>query len=611
MFFILLAVSPFQIDEVEVKGVQVQSRTDSCQVAARISHSEIAHLPITNVADILAYLSGVDIRSRGASNAQTDISMRGGTFDQVVVLLNGVPIQDTQTGHYTLNIPISSELIDRIEVLQGTGIGMTGALTGAINIVTRKAQDDMYTMALSAGTNGDVNPVFTGSWVRKDVYLNTSVEYGRSEGYYAPDANDKEQSALQNTGYQLANVYFQARWHGLHVQTGAQYKDAGLGTGYGYASTDQFDATRTMFASAQYEHFLHNWRINSTVAYRGQHDRYEWHRGMPTNRHWTHNTQAAFDAQYNWSIGGCFTRFGAAFQDEYIRSTNMGEHNRWQATLHAEQQFRWRVLTASMSIAGHYNSWCKWYGSGVAHIDCKFDHGRGVVYLDASHSLRMPTWTDMYYHAGVQRGSTDLKAERAWQICLGSQYNRRWKNAGQIHIAADIYYRWGQDIIDWNYNKADNLFYATNQNKVNTFGLDFTATYRLNNWLRGITLRYAYTHLSPDITQTQSMYLNHLRHKVVVNIDHGIYIWSKGCLGANWSLRWHSRAGTYVDIYGVPGNTYKPVLLADGSIYLDLPHVHIAAECTNMADRHYYDFGGILMPGAHGNLRITAFLNRK
>lgn len=611
MFSILLAISPFQIDEVEVTGVQIHSRTDSCQVAACVTHSEIAHLPITNVADILAYLSGVDIRSRGASNSQTDISMRGGTFDQVIVLLNGIPLQDTQTGHYTLNIPISSELIERIEVLQGTGANMTGALTGAINIITRKAQEDTYTMTLSAGTNGDIHPAFSGSWARKDVFINTSVEYGRSEGYYAPNANDKEHSALQNTDYQLANLYFQTRWRGLDVQAGAQYKDAGLGTGYGYASTDQFDATRTMFVSSQYEHFFDNWKIDATLAYRGQHDRYEWYRGTITNRHWTHNTQAAFDAQYLWPFAGGVTRFGVAFRDEYISSTNMGKHNRWQATLHAEQQFRWRFLSASLSLAGHYNSWCKWYGSGIAHIDCKFDHGRGVVYLDASHSLRMPTWTDMYYHAGVQRGNTNLKAERAWQICLGGQYNRRWKDAGQLHLAADIYYRWGQDIIDWNYNETDSLIYATNHNKINTFGIDITAHYRLNSWLRGIALRYAYTSLSPDITRTQSMYLNYLQHKVVLTIDHGIYVWSKGCLGANWSLRWQSRAGTYVDIYGVPGNAYKPVLLLDGSIYVDLPHVRIAAECTNMTNRHYYDFGGILMPGAHGIIRITAFLNEK
>ena len=166
LFLILLAVSPFQLDEVEVvgsmEGVQEYRRTDSCQVIERITQNEIAHLPITNVADVLSYLPNIDIRSRGASSIQTDVSMRGGTFDQVVVLLNGVPLQDAQTGHYAMNIPISTAIIDRIEVLQG--IDITGALTDAINIVTKNSFKDAYTLQMGVGTNSSVAPSFSGSW---------------------------------------------------------------------------------------------------------------------------------------------------------------------------------------------------------------------------------------------------------------------------------------------------------------------------------------------------------------------------------------------------------------------------------------------------------------
>ena len=606
----LCAVSEdFKLDEIEVTASRVQTPTELFRVVAQIPHEQIASLPVTNIADILAYLPNLDVRSRGTSQAQSDVSLRGGTADQVLILLNGIPLMDAQTGHYAMNIPVPPALIERIEILQNASTNTSGALTGAINIVTKGEMQETIgerdlKLQLSAGTNGDVNPSFISSWRCNKARFNAAVEYARCNGYYASDPNAKESEALQNTDYQLANIYFQTRWQELDVQAGAQFKNAGLGTGYGYASIDQFDATRTAFTSTRYVHaFSEAWTLTAQVAYRTQFDRYEWHRGTPTNRHWTHNAHASLEANYHSSIGR--TTLGAAFQNEYIHSTNMGEHNRWQASLHAGQHFYWQGLTASLGVAGHYNSWHGWYGSGDAHIGYSF-LTTGYVGLSASRSLRMPTWTDLYYKAGVQRGSTSLKAEKAWQLALNAHYTWSWQNAGQLTLIADIYHRWGQDIIDWNYNETDSLFYATNQNRVNTFGVEGGVEYRFNPWLRSVRLNYAFTNLSLDLTKAKSNYLDYLRHKLTFQINHGIYVWSRGCVGALWSLRWQQREGAYVDIYGTPGNAFQPVILLDGSVYLELPHVRISLDCTNMTNRHYYDYGGILMPGAHGRISIMA-----
>lgn len=602
-----LRAEDFRLPEVEIVDYYFPSRTDTIglQLTTQIGRNEIDALPIASLADLLMYLPALDVRSRGASAAQTDISLYGGTFDQVLILLNGVPLSDVQTGHYSLNMPISTELIERIEILQGTAAHLTGALCGAINIVTRNSKDDFYTIVMSAGTNGGIHPEAAGSWVRENMHINASAEYARSDGYYAPTSDTKEQEAIRNTDYQLANFYLQTRWKGLDVQAGAQYKDAGLGTGYGYASTDQFDATRTMFASARYVWSNSNgWGIDAQASYRGQYDRYEWHRGSVTNRHWTHNTQASLQSQYS-SVAGK-TALCAAIRNEYINSTNMGTHNRLQASLSADHHYVWnQKLKVYLSIAGHYNSWFGWYGSGGAGIGYFFPRERSIA-LTATRSLRMPTWTDLYYHAGVQRGDTALKAEKAWQLALNGRYTWKDSEYGCFTASGNIYYRWGEDIIDWTYSETDSLFHATNHNKVNTFGVEATVAYRLNDWLRNISVRYAYTNLSLDLTKTKSNYLDYLRHKLVLNIDHGIYVWPNGRVGADWSLRWQYRAGTYVDIYGVPGNVYKPVLLLDGSLYAELTHARIALECTNMTNQHYYDYGGVLQSGIQGRVSITA-----
>lgn len=601
---VLLAVSPFQIDEVEVTATRAQVQSEAFRLVAQVSREEIESLPANDVADLLAYLPGVDIRSRGSSSVQSDVSLRGGTFDQVLILLNGIPVSDCQTGHYSLNLPVSTALIERIEVLQGTAANLTGAFSGAINIITRDALEDHYTLQVGAGTNAEVNPLFAGGWARGETRINTSVEYARSDGYYAPGANEKEQKALDNSDYHLVNAYLQTRWRGLDVQAGAQWKDAGLGMGYGFGSQDQFDATRTGLLSMRYEQTVgRHWSLSTQAAYRTQYDRYEWHRGTVTNRHWTHNTQAALHAHYASRIGR--TSIGAEVRDEYIRSTNMGIHNRLQATLSAEQQFVWQGLAASIGVAGHYHTLFGWNATGAANIGYSFLR-TGSVYLSASRSLRMPTWTDMYYNAGNQLGCDTLRAEKAWLLSVGGQYTWHWQQAGRLHIAADAWYRWGKDIIDWTFTPSDAVrpYHATNQQRVDAAGLELTADYHYGNWLRYLSVRYAYTHLSLDLKEAQSRYLDYLRHKLVVSIDHGIYVWSKGSVGVCWSLRYQERMGQYNNADGLVCD-YTPTLLLDGQIYTELPHIRISAACENMTNRHYYDYGGILMPGVRGRVTIT------
>lgn len=136
-------------------------------------------------------------------------------------MLNGVALNDAQTGHYTLNLPLSTELIERVEVLQGTSASLSGAFSGAINIVTRKGKKDDQSAAkglslkLTAGMNGLVNPELAASLSAGKTQINLSADYNRADGYYAPSPGEKEQTALHNSDYKQANLYAQVRWQGL------------------------------------------------------------------------------------------------------------------------------------------------------------------------------------------------------------------------------------------------------------------------------------------------------------------------------------------------------------------------------------------------------------
>ena len=655
-----LEAQQLSLQEVLVVSHKAEVNSEAYRLITQVSQAEIEALPIQTVADILQYLPGVDVRTRGANGAQADISMRGGTFDQVLVLLNGVPLSDFHTGHYALNIPVSTEMIERVEVLQGTSANLHGAFSGAINIVTKttppqgvlrtatgspieqssspaQGREHDLTLKLTAGMNGLVNPEVAASIQKDEALFNLSAEYSRAEGYYAPRPTEKEATACRNSDFQLANIYFQTRWRGLDVQAGAQWKDAGLGMGYGFGSQDQLDATRTAFVSGRYEHRWGAWRLDAQAAYRANYDRYEWHRDQRLygNFHFAQTASAALSAHYASKIGT--TSFGVSVRNENMHSTNLGDTinpdgqvpnvadfpltdvrvldlvkggNRFHTNYYAEQTFYYAGLSASIGINGTYNTQFGHHLGGGANIGYEFKKA-GTIYVNANRSLRMPTFTDLYYNAGNQLGNRNLKPEEAWLLSIGYKGNlsslpfREGSGLGSFSWAVDWYYRWGKNIIDWVYVPTDTKrpFHAENQQQVNATGLELSLAYRLNEWLRCVSVDYAYTYLDLDLKEAGSRYLDYLSHKLAIHLEHGIY---KG-LGASWTVRFQKREGQYNNAEGEVAD-YQPVWLLDGSVYWQNKYLRVSADCTNMTNSRYYDYGGILQPGAWAKVSIKAKL---
>lgn len=645
-----IPITPEQLSlqEVLVTAEKAEVNSSAYRLITSVSRQEIQSLPIQTVADLLQYLPGLDIRTRGANGSQADVSMRGGTFDQVLVMLNGVNLTDAHTGHYSLNLPIDPALIERVEIMQGTSAHLFGlnAFAGAINIVTRLAVQpgvdaNHYHARLTAGMNGLVNPALSGSWQRGEWYAKASAEYLRSDGYYAPNPSEKEQKSLTNSDTKLANLYFLTGYKGLEVQLGAQYKDAGAGMFYGFGSQDQFDATRTAFGSATYKHQWGAWGIDLQASYRANYDRYEWHRGQRLygNFHFTQNAAASLKAHYASRVGR--TTAGIEVRNENIHSTNLGDTinpngqvpnvegfalkdvrvlnlvrglNRINVNYFAEQTFHWQGLSASLGVAGNYNNLFGNNFTGGANIGYEYAR-ESSVYLNANRSLRLPTFTDLYYNAGNQLGNRNLKPEEAWVLSVGTQYNKNWQERGRLHVQADAYYRWGKNIIDWVYTAEDTKrpYHAQNWNKVNSAGVEATVQYRWNKWLRLVEASYAYTYLDLDVDKSGSRYLDYLKHKLTLRIDHGL----GGDFGASWALRYQERRGEYNNAEGEV-HSYKPVVLLDGQVYWDRTckasvgqdpiRLRIAASCTNMTNRHYYDYGGILQPGAWAKISMEIHL---
>lgn len=574
---ILMAVS-LQLNEVNVTGHRSDVESGGMRLVTTLTAEEVALLPVKTVADVLQYIPGVDVRQRGASGVQMDPSIRGGSAKQVKVLLNGIDMTDPQTEHYTMDMPIDALVIERIEVLQGTNYSVD-AFSGAINIVTKSKvesqQSTVYSGQMTVGEYGLVNPGLAVKAHKGDWYLNSSASYNRSEGY------------VHNTDYQIVNAFVQTGYKGLDFQAGAQMKDAGANCFYTTKYPEQFDATRTAFGSIAYQHrWQSGWAIHANAYYRAHYDRYELFRGTPLNKHWTHTSGAHIEG--GWSNDRSKTTAGVEVRDEYIRSSNIGIHNRIQVRYFAEQRFYWRDLSAAVGGAGIWNSQFGHDWSVGANLG--YEPIQGLhLFANVNRAIRVPTFTDLYYHSATQQADPLTKPEKALQVELSVQYSK-----GHWYASAAGYYRWGRDIIDWIKEPDPSVvvWRSTNNSKVNAAGMEATVGVQGYEWIKRIELSYAFCDVKADAGTMMSLYvLDYLRHKATIRIEHKIY---KG-FGASWSLSFRQREGEYTSLEGTIEH-YRPVWLLDGSVYWHNQFVKVSVDAKNIANQLYYDFSGVVQP---------------
>jgi iron complex outermembrane receptor protein len=151
--FSSLAQTP--LDEVVVSSPRLDVLfSDDSKSVTVITADQIADTPVSNLVDLLRFQAGIDIRRQGIEGAQADVYLRGGTFDQVLLLIDGIRVDDPQTGHHTLNSALPLEVIERIEIVKGPAARIYGqnALTGAINIVTKKEGKKGATLSARQGS---------------------------------------------------------------------------------------------------------------------------------------------------------------------------------------------------------------------------------------------------------------------------------------------------------------------------------------------------------------------------------------------------------------------------------------------------------------------------
>ena len=145
-----------KLDEIEILSsprIEIKSSQNSISVVS-ISREEIQNSTATNLSELLQQIAGIDIRRRGVEGMQADLYIRGGSFDQTLLLIDGMKVEDPQTGHHTMNMTLPLEVIEKIEIIKGSASRIYGqnAFTGAINIITKRDIENNISLHLSGGS---------------------------------------------------------------------------------------------------------------------------------------------------------------------------------------------------------------------------------------------------------------------------------------------------------------------------------------------------------------------------------------------------------------------------------------------------------------------------
>ena len=606
------------LDDVIVSEDQPVAWSGNARLVQVTERREISSSPAKSLDNLLESIAGVDIRQRGSDGVQADVSIRGGSFDQVLILLNGINITDPQTGHFSLDLPVELQNIQRIELLQGPNSRIWGpnAYSGVINIVTgqdSKEPGTRFQGQIGGGSFGFLNGSGSVDFNSQRWNSTLSASYKKSDGYRV------------NTDFEFFNSLFQTKYrsNGLgdfQFQAGYQQKAFGANSFYTFAYPNQFERTKTLFSALNWEKKFGNTSLEAQLSERIHHDRFElfrnfenkatWYTGH--NYHLTSVTSGILMLHQRSRFGK--TTVGMDIRNEQILSNVLGvsipsprsdffdetgtftkSKSRTNLRLFADQTvYLGEALKLSGGISGNLHTDFKPYILGGMDVSYRLNKN---LYLNASvnHSYRLPTFTDLYYKSATQISNPDLNPEQSTTYDLGGQFQQ-----GYFRVSATGFYRHGTNVIDWIKQPDSTKWVCRNETALNTTGGELTAEFKnLKSFFQVVRITWNGLTMDKNASGYDSKYaLDYLRKKITLHLEHAL--WSQqtfGSLSATWNATWQDRAGTYTDFSTQKLTDYQPYALTDLRLSWQKRGYRVFCDLNNLFDVQYADFGGLTQPG--------------
>ena len=488
LFLLFFNIIISQQDTTDLKEVVVSTTkleipfSKNFRTVKIISSDYIKNSPASNVSDLLQEITGIDVRRRGVGGVQGDLYIRGGGFDQTLLLVDGMKMDDAQTGHHTLNMILPLYLIERIEVIKGPAARIFGqnAFNGAINIVTKEIKGEKKQIDLS------LKEISYGSFEQKNISAVTKIITNKVKSLIS-FSNNNSDGYRHNTDYKRNNYFVKTSFNSKSspIDVIASFTENKFGANGFYASpsaTEQYEETQASLLGVSTTINSEKLSIKPRLYWRRGQDEYIYIRDNPSvyrNLHKTNKVSAELSGSYFSNSG--VTGFGIDLSTVNISSNNLGEHDRTTVNLFVDHTFKLfdEKLVLSPGIAVSYFSDMSFHS--FPGIDLGYNiNSNFKLYSNIGKTFRIPTYTDFYYSDRTTIGNENLNPESATSTELGFKYN-----TSNFKISGAFFNRKAKNIIDYVKENENDLWNAVNIGSLKTTGfeLDFRYNFQNQNYL--------------------------------------------------------------------------------------------------------------------------------
>ena len=562
-----------QENEIELEPITVTLGQGRYYNRTRTSNTSIVkadEISSAHIEDILDYQEGVDISRRGIANIQSDLTIRGATFEQTKISINNVNVNDPQTSHHNLDLGIPQSMIDTLEITRGSLplIWGQGAMGGAVNIITKRPVDDRVEVGLLYGTDQTHKESIYVSKVSDRAGVNLALEEAASNGW-RHDTDFKKTAFCSSASLDIAEQV------SGHLLIGYDEKEFGAANFYGRYNSKEW--TNTLFSNISLEMGQDDYKLIPMLYFRRHHDKFMLKIEDPDlylNHHTTDVEGMILQAEIDRHAWGVFS-LGTDTRREAIDSTNLGNGSRSSnAIFIGWSNPRLRYFGYELSIRlddySEYNSQLLPYAG--AYMDLTSDVR---LRSSVSKSARVPSYTELFYNSPTDKGSSSLSTEESINYEAGLDMRTVCMGRSLV-LSLTAFRRDGSDLIDWVKENPSQVFYqAKNITDVNTEGIETALDIDTISWLM---LSVTYTYIDSDIKKEgeyiSKYVLNHPGHKVTAGADiilpfgrQTISLLYKDrdnysdYLIMNAILRYDLKAGTglFVDIYNIFNSSHEDI----------------------------------------------------
>ena len=557
-----------------------------------IDSKSIIESGVNNVVDLLQQVSGVDLRRRGVAGTQADLYIRGGGFDQTLLLIDGMKMDDIQTGHHTLNLLLPIQLIERIEIIKGPASRIFGqnAFNGAINIVTKtlpKSDKKLFEVMVS-------NPTF-GSFKQFGFLINSRLLLKEKFNAQLTFSRSKSDGYRYNTDYSNDFFFFKSeiktKKNPINITSGFTEKKFGANGFYASPSAiDQYEETQASFFGISTVFGSEKLLIRPKLYWRRGQDEYIYIRNNPSVYRNLHITNKIYlDFSFSKLFDSSRLNFGIDLSSSSISSNNLGKHNRFTSSLYADYTFKTIDNKLSFSPGFSVSNFSDMSTHFFPGIDIGFDLSEKInLYANYGKTYRIPTYTDLYYSDRNTIGNPNLNPEHAITNEIGIKYSNE-----NIDISSSYFLRKSSNIIDYVKQSEQDKWEATNIRNLDTNGFDFNFLFKIspNN-----NLRLGYTYLFDKSYVSEVNYsryaINSLRHQ----------------LNTRLALKYSNKiTHTLINRFGERSNNVSHIVYDSNLKYQLSNNSYFFINVNNIFNEEYYETNLVPMPGRNFLIGVISY----